>query len=54
VLRANQRREFGENQLGHGFQVTLALEQPGEAREIGLEPILFGVFSVVSRRFRII
>ena len=43
VLRLHQRRQFREHQPSDRRQVTLPLQHVGEARQVGLEPILFGI-----------
>jgi hypothetical protein len=43
VLRRDERRELGEDHLGDGEQVALALAEAGELGEVGLEPVLLGV-----------
>ena len=42
-LRVDQRRQLGEQQPADRLQVALALQHVGEAREVGLEPVLLGV-----------
>ena len=42
-LRIDQRRQFREQHAPDGLQVALALQHVGEAREVGLEPVLLGV-----------
>jgi len=43
VLRLDQGRQFRQHHPAHGRQIALPLQHVGEAREIGLEPILLGV-----------
>ena len=43
VLSLDQRREFREQQAPDGGEVALALKHVGEAREVRLQPVLFGV-----------
>ena len=42
MLRVDEGGDFGKNQPGHRRQITLPLEHPGEAGEVGLEPVLLG------------
>jgi hypothetical protein len=43
LVRVYQRRQLGENQLADAHQIALALQHAGEARQVGLEPVLFGI-----------
>src|SRR5712691_9477996 len=43
MLRVDQRGKLGQDHLGHGHRVALALQHAGESREVGLEPVLLGV-----------
>ena len=43
VLLGDQRRQLGEDQPGDGQQVALALQQPGEAGDVRLQPVLLRV-----------
>ena len=45
MLRADQRRQFGEQQLRDGEQIALALQHAGELGDVGLEPVLIGVLA---------
>ena len=42
-LRVDQRRQLRHDQLGDGLDVFLTLQHAGEARQVGLEPVLLGV-----------
>ena len=42
-LRVDQRRQLAQQHPSHGLQVALALQHVGEARQVGLEPVLLGV-----------
>ena len=50
VLRADQRRQFGEQQLRDGQQVALALHHAGELRDVGLQPVLLVVLARGGRK----
>ena len=43
VLGVHHRRDLAHDQLGHRGEVALALEHPGDARQVGLQPVLLGV-----------
>ena len=43
LLRADHRRELGQDQLADGDEVLLALQHARELREVGLQPVLLGV-----------
>ena len=43
LLRIDQRRKLGEQQLTHRHEVALALHHAAELREVGLQPVLLGV-----------
>ena len=43
MLRLDQRRELGKHEAADGHQIALALQHVGEAREVGLQPVLLGV-----------
>ena len=45
MLRADQRRQLGKQQLRHGQQVALALHHAGELGDVGLQPVLLGVLA---------
>ena len=45
MLRRDERRELGQDQVRDGRQVALALEHAGEALEVGLQPVLLGVLA---------
>ena len=45
VLGRHQRRQLGQDHVGHGRQVALALEHPGEPLEVGLQPVLLLVLA---------
>ena len=40
MLGADQRGELAEHQRGDGGQVTVALQETGQPRQVGLEPVL--------------
>ena len=42
-MGVHQRRQLGQQQPPHGGQVALALQHVGEFRQVGLQPVLFGV-----------
>src|SRR5262249_54360044 len=42
-LRVDERRELAQQQPADRGEIALALQHVGEAREVGLEPVLFGV-----------
>src|ERR1700736_2621742 len=42
-LRVHQRRKLGHDQFCDRLDVLLALQHPGEARQVGLEPVLFAI-----------
>ena len=54
MLSPDQRCELRQNHVRHCGEVALALERAGEALQVRLQPILFDVLLVVSRRVRII
>ena len=54
LLRADQRRQFGKQHLPDREQIALSLQHAGEFGDVRLEPILFLLRSVVSRRLSII
>ena len=43
VVRADERRQLAHDQPRDGLQVALALQHPGEAGEVRVEPVLLGV-----------
>ena len=43
LVGVDQRRQLGEQQPADGREVALALQHVGEAREVGLQPVLLGV-----------
>ena len=43
MLGRDDRGQLGEDELGDGHQVALALEHAGELGQVGLEPVLLGV-----------
>ena len=43
LMRMDERSQLVEQQLAYAFQVALALQHSGEAGQIGLQPVLFGV-----------
>ena len=45
LLRVDQRGKLAEHQFADGEQVALALHHGGEARDVGLEPVLIGVLA---------
>ena len=44
LLHRDDGRELGEDEPSDGEHVLLALEHPGELRQVGLEPVLLAVF----------
>ena len=51
-LRIDQRRQFGEQHAADHREIALALEHVGEAREIGLEPVL--LFVAIRRETEVV
>ena len=43
VLHFDKGGEFGEDDLGDRHQVLLSLQQPGQLRQVRLQPVLLGV-----------
>ena len=43
LVRVDERHQLGQQQLADRGQVALALQQAGEAGEVGLQPVLLGV-----------
>ena len=43
LLRVHQGRQLGQQHAAHGAQIALSLQHAGEARQVGLQPILLGV-----------
>ena len=43
LVGVDQRRQFGQQQPADRGQIALALQHVGEFRQVGLEPVLFGV-----------
>ena len=44
LLGLDQRRQFGKDESGRRPQIPLALQRPAEPGEVGLQPVLLGVF----------
>ncbi len=45
VMRRNQRRQLRHDQARNRIQILLPLHHAREARQVGLEPVLLGVFA---------
>ena len=43
LLRLHQRHQIGQQRLGDGEEIALPLEHAGEARDVGLQPILLAI-----------
>jgi hypothetical protein len=43
VLRIDQRRQLRQQHAADDAEVALALQHVGEARQVGLQPVLLGV-----------
>ena len=52
VLRVDQRRQFRQQHAADRREIALALEHVGEAREVGLEPVL--LFVAIRRETEIV